>query len=156
MEMRIANKNDIETIIELRKAQLLDQGMLPTVNIDDNMKQYFEEVFEKEHIYQIFLIDNGEIVSTGAVVIQQIPPAYDNYTGQEGYITNVYTKQAYRGLGLGKQVIDQLIKQCKMLDVNVVNLKASSDGAHLYSKIGFFNNPTSMTLELAEDDQQAN
>ena len=47
MEMRIANKNDIETIIELRKAQLLDQGMLPTVNIDDNMKQYFEEVFEK-------------------------------------------------------------------------------------------------------------
>ena len=55
MEMRIANKNDIETIIELRKAQLLDQGMLPTVNIDDNMKQYFEEVFEKEHIYQMYI-----------------------------------------------------------------------------------------------------
>ena len=45
MEMSIANQKDIETIIKLRKEQLLDQGMPATENIDDNMRAYFENVF---------------------------------------------------------------------------------------------------------------
>ncbi|MCY1038113.1 GNAT family N-acetyltransferase [Staphylococcus nepalensis] len=152
MEMSIANQKDIETIIKLRKEQLLDQGMPATENIDDNMRAYFENVFEQNNIYQIFLIENEQIVSTGAVVFQQIPPAYDNYTGVEGYITNVYTIKSYRGLGLGKHVLDQLLTKCKEENISVVNLKASSQAAPLYSKIGFIKNASSMTIELENSE----
>ncbi|MGI2315429.1 GNAT family N-acetyltransferase, partial [Staphylococcus cohnii] len=145
MEMRIANKNDIETIIKLRKEQLLDQGMLATEDIDDNMREYFEDVFDKENIYQVFMIDNQQVVSTGAVIFQQIPPAYDNYSGVEGYITNVYTTKLYRGLGLSKQILDELLLKCKTEQVNIVNLKASTNAEPLYSKIGFIKNASSMT-----------
>ena len=152
MEMSIANQKDIETIIKLRKEQLLDQGMPATENIDDNMRAYFENVFEQNNIYQVFLIENEQIVSTGAVVFQQIPPAYDNYTGVEGYITNVYTIKSYRGLGLGKHVLDQLLTKCKEENISVVNLKASSQAAPLYSKIGFIKNSSSMTIELENSE----
>ncbi|WP_147641355.1 GNAT family N-acetyltransferase [Staphylococcus nepalensis] len=152
MEMSIANQKDIETIIKLRKEQLLDQGMPATENIDDNMRAYFENVFEQNNIYQVFLIENEQIVSTGAVVFQQIPPAYDNYTGVEGYITNVYTITSYRGLGLGKHVLDQLLTKCKEENISVVNLKASSQAAPLYSKIGFIKNASSMTIELENSE----
>lgn len=152
MEMSIANQKDIETIIKLRKEQLLDQGMPATENIDDNMRAYFENVFEQNNIYQVFLIENEQIVSTGAVVFQQIPPAYDNYTGVEGYITNVYTIKSYRGLGLGKHVLDQLLTKCKEENISVVNLKASSQAAPLYSKIGFIKNASSMTIELENSE----
>lgn len=152
MEMSIANQKDIETIIKLRKEQLLDQGMPATENIDDNMRAYFENVFEQNNIYQVFLIENEQIVSTGAVVFQQIPPAYDNYTGVEGYITNVYTIKSYRGLGLGKHVQDQLLTKCKEENISVVNLKASSQAAPLYSKIGFIKNASSMTIELENSE----
>ncbi|MEX6358282.1 GNAT family N-acetyltransferase [Staphylococcus cohnii] len=148
MEMRIANINDIETIIKLRKEQLLDQGMLATEDIDDNMREYFEDVFDKENIFQVFMIDNQQVVSTGAVIFQQIPPAYDNYSGIEGYITNVYTTKLYRGLGLSKQILDELLLKCKTEQVNIVNLKASTKAEPLYSKIGFIKNPSSMTIEL--------
>ncbi|WP_210137894.1 GNAT family N-acetyltransferase [Staphylococcus sp. GDH8C109P] len=148
MEMRIANKNDIETIIKLRKVQLLDQGMLATEDIDDNMREYFEDVFDKENIYQVFMIDNQQVVATGAVIFQQIPPAYDNYSGVEGYITNVYTTKLYRGLGLSKQILDELLLKCKTEQVNIVNLKASTKAEPLYSKIGFIKNASSMTIEL--------
>ena len=148
MEMRIANKNDIETIIKLRKEQLLDQGMLATEDIDDNMREYFEDVFDKENIYQVFMIDNQQVVSTGAVIFQQIPPAYDNYSGVEGYITNVYTTKLYRGLGLSKQILDELLLKCKTEQVNIVNLKASTNAEPLYFKIGFIKNASSMTIEL--------
>lgn len=152
MEMSIANQKDIETIIKLRKEQLLDQGMPATENIDDNMRAYFENVFEQNNIYQVFLIENEQIVSTGAVVFQQIPPAYDNYTGVEGYITNVYTIKSYRGLGLGKHVLDQLLTKCKEENISVVNLKASSQAAPLYSKIGFIKKASSMTIELENSE----
>lgn len=152
MEMRIANKNDIETIIKLRKEQLLDQGMLGTEDIDDNMRAYFKDVFDKGNIYQVFMIDNHQVVATGAVVFQQIPPAYDNHSGVEGYITNVYTTKLYRGLGLSKQIIEELLLKCKTEQVNIVNLKASTQAEPLYSKIGFIKNVSSMTIELENSE----
>src|SRR5699024_4911148 len=132
MEMRIANKNDIETIIKLRKEQLLDQGMHGTEDIDDNMRAYFKDVFDKGNIYQVFMIDNHQVV--------------------EGYITNVYTTKLYRGLGLSKQILEELLLKCKTEQVNIVNLKASTQAEPLYSKIGFIKNVSSMTIELANSE----
>src|SRR5699024_151158 len=150
--MSIANQKDIETIIKLRKEQLLDQGMPATENIDDNMRAYFENVFEQNNIYQVFLIENEQIVSTGAVVFQQIPPAYDNYTGVEGYITNVYTIKSYRGLGLGKHMRDQVPTKWREDNISVVNLESSSQAAPLYSRSSFIKYASAMTIELGKSE----
>ncbi|HLR19028.1 MAG TPA: GNAT family N-acetyltransferase, partial [Staphylococcus sp.] len=62
--------------------------------------------------------------------------------------TNVYTTKLYRGLGLSKQILDELLLKCKTEQVNIVNLKASTNAEPLYSKIGFIKNASSMTIEL--------
>ena len=53
MEYRIETEKDIDTLCELRKKQLIDEGTTPDINIDEELHGFFQNssYIRKQCIY---------------------------------------------------------------------------------------------------------
>ncbi|WP_099202925.1 GNAT family N-acetyltransferase [Miniphocaeibacter massiliensis] len=137
MKFRKATTNDIEALVELRKQQLIDEGMLDDKNIDNELKEYFYHNFNNNSYISWIAIEQGNIIATSGLCIYQLPPTYANPSGKKAYITNMYTLKKYRRMGLATILLTKILSEAKNLNFSDVILKASKDGLKLYSKFGF-------------------
>lgn len=65
------------------------------------------------------------------------------YGGRDAFVDDLFVRSEFRGRGLGKQLLDTLVRQCVRLDVRALHLEAgrSNDRAHaLYRSFGFRDN----------------
>lgn len=118
MEIERFKWNDINSVIEIEKESfkkdLWDQ--------EEFMKWY-------ERCGEGFLIakENYEIV--GYVILEVIEP-------KKGYIRSIAVKADYRNKGIGKMLIDYLIKNFE-LDELSLHVRAGNNAIDFYKKIGF-------------------
>ncbi|GGH73173.1 ribosomal protein S18 acetylase RimI-like enzyme [Pullulanibacillus pueri] len=137
MNYRRATINDIDTLIALRKKQLVDEGIEPCINIDSELHLFFKNKLSDESLIQWVVEDNEEMIACGAVMFYEFPPSYTNQSGKKAYITNMYTKEAYRGRGIATRVLTKLVEEAKALGVMKIWLGASKLGRPVYEKFGF-------------------
>ena len=143
MEIKYATKEDIELIITLRTLQLEDEAKQyqssETVNDEyiEHMKRYLSNEFDKGRFTQVFLLENNELVSTGALMWTDFPPSFTNPSGYLGYITNIYTYPKYRRLGYSTKVLNILKEEAKSKGIKTLFLGASISGQTVYKKFGF-------------------
>ena len=137
MEYRIATEKDIDTLCELRKKQLIDEGTTPDINIDEELHGFFQKKFKNDELVEWVLDDDGEIVATCAILFYEFPPSFTNKSGVKGYITNVYTKPELRGNGIATKMLGFLTEEAKKRGVKKLLLAASSMGRPVYKKFGF-------------------
>lgn len=148
MLYRLATPQDIPTLIELRKRQLIDEGSTPDTMIDNDLTAFFERNFANNSLVQWVVEEQDKIIATAGVVFYHFPPSYTNPTGIKGYITNVYTNAAYRGQGLASALLDKLVEAAKKRHVPVLLLEASTMGKPVYKKYGFTEMNTWMIYRL--------
>ncbi|GIO27494.1 N-acetyltransferase [Ornithinibacillus bavariensis] len=137
LNYRKANVDDISQLIELRKKQLLDEGIDPNIDIDTELYNFFEEKLNEDTLIQILVEDGREIIACGAIVFYDFPPTYTNKTGKKGYITNMFTKEDYRGQGIATSILNKLVDDAKEFGVSKLWLGASKLGRPVYKKFGF-------------------
>jgi ribosomal protein S18 acetylase RimI-like enzyme len=80
---------------------------------------------------------NKKIVSVSYFVISEKPPNPNFINGKVGTLLNVYTFPEYRNKGIAKKLIEEIIKEAKLIGVDRIDLKATKDGYNLYKKLGF-------------------
>lgn len=97
MEYRKATREDINLLMELRKFQLVDEGITADKDIDNELEDFFQRKLAEGSLIQWLVMEENEIIATGAIVIYEFPPTYTNKSGKKAYVTNMYTKNAYRG-----------------------------------------------------------
>lgn len=137
MRYRKATKDDINELIELRKKQLIDEGLEPSNNIDFELKEFFQSTMEEGSLIQYVAVEDDIIIATGGVCFYTLPPSYSNITGKIAYITNMYTKDEYRGRGIATVLLKILVDEVKKSGCKVVKLQASAHGKPVYKKFGF-------------------
>ena len=79
--------------------------------------------------------NNGEIVGFGALIIYQTP--VKSYVGT---IEDVVVDEAYRGQGLGRKLIQELIQIAKDKNIKMVSLTSDPSrvvARKLYTSLGF-------------------
>ncbi|MFR6100533.1 MAG: hypothetical protein ACLUIS_10985, partial [Longibaculum sp.] len=91
MIYRKATKQDIPQLCQIRKQQLIDEGIPPSIDIDKDLLRFFQDSFQHDTIIEFLAIDNDQIIATGAVCFYDYPPTFSNQTGRIAYITNMYT-----------------------------------------------------------------
>ena len=64
-------------------------------------------------------------------------PSPDNLTGQCAYLMNIYTKEEYRGQGVGKASAGWLVDYAKERGITKIYLETSECGRPLYENLGF-------------------
>lgn len=146
MHIRKATIEDLNTIVKLRKQQLIDEGSNPIIDIDHDLETFFTNVITDESLYQLLAVENEEVIATGAIIYYPFPPSYINQSGERAYVTNIYTHPNFRGRGIAQQIISLLIKDAEARDIKKIFLAASPLGKPVYKKLGFEEAPEWMEI----------
>ncbi|MED3982320.1 GNAT family N-acetyltransferase [Priestia megaterium] len=137
MKFRKATVNEIDQLIYLRKKQLVDEGIEPNQEIDTELKEFFTNKMSDGSLVEWIVEDNEEIIATGAIAFYEFPPTYTNKSGKKAYITNMYTKESYRGQGIATKLLTKLVAEAKTAGIIKIWLGASKLGRPVYKKFGF-------------------
>jgi GNAT superfamily N-acetyltransferase len=137
LNFRKANLDDINKLIDLRKKQLVDEGIEPNTDIDTELNNFFKNKLIEGTLVQILVEDNEAIIACGAIIIYNFPPSYSNKSGKKGYVTNMFTREDYRGQGIATTLLTKLVEEAKELGVCNLWLGASKLGRPVYKKFGF-------------------
>ncbi|WP_376796660.1 GNAT family N-acetyltransferase [Thermogemmatispora sp.] len=151
--IRRATSADIETLTALRLALLRETGKI----IDDQQERQLRKLTDsylrralpgEEFLAWVAEVDeHGTIAATGGLVFLRRPPTPDNEAGLEGYILNIYTVPAWRGQGLARAILHQIMAYVRQqTPARRLWLRATAAGRSLYASEGFL--PTTREMEL--------
>ena len=152
MNKRLADRSDIHVLVELRKQQLIDEG-LPygsniNLHIDKQFADYFTSAIADGSFISWVMESDGEIIAVSGVCFYVLPPNFSNPTGITAYITNMYTKPEYRCKGIATELLNMVIDEAKSRSIKVIRLHASDYGKSIYAKAGFVDSDGFMALRL--------
>lgn len=136
----VATKKDIEELIRLRIAYMLDDFGTVTdeerAGMEKQLPDYFQRKLGDELI--VFVArDKEAIVSVAYLHIIEMPANSMLLNGLYGEVLNVYTEPAYRGRGLCTKLMENLIECAKKRGLGRIDLTATKDGYPIYKKVGF-------------------
>ncbi|WP_312094121.1 GNAT family N-acetyltransferase [Niallia sp.] len=148
MNYRKATVADVNLLMEWRKTQLVDEGIKADKDIDIELEAFFRKKLAAGSLIQLVVEEQNEIIATGAIVIYDFPPSYTNKSGKKAYVTNMYTKNDYRGKGIASSLLMKLVEEAQNLGITKMWLGASKLGRPVYKKFGFTETDEWMELEL--------
>ena len=137
MEFRPARMEEIHTLAELRKVQLIEEGHIPESNMDAELEAFFTRRMGDGSMIEWVGVESDEIVATGGIIFYDLPPTFKNKSGIKGYLCNMYTDPAYRRQGVASTIIEKLVEEAQARGVLQLWIGASAMGKPLYIEHGF-------------------
>ena len=137
MHYRKATPADAPLLADLRKRQLVDEGITPDTDINEALLSFISRTLEDNSMVEWIVFEADIPVATAAIVFYAFPPTYTNPTGWKGYITNMYTAPQFRGQGLATSLLARLVAEAQARGVRKLWLGASKLGKPVYLKYGF-------------------
>ncbi|MBQ6877808.1 MAG: GNAT family N-acetyltransferase [Oscillospiraceae bacterium] len=153
MIIRKATPEDAVLLSEIRKLQLIDEGIEPSCDIDEELFVFFKKWLASKDFLQLIAEENGKLLSTAAIVYYDLPPSFTNKIGVRGYVTNVYTAPQHRRKGLSKMLLEKILEDAKSRGIKKIWLGASKDGRPVYEKLGFIQQESYMELTLKDQSE---
>lgn len=147
MEYRHATLAEVPDLVEMRKRQLVDEGMAATRNIDAELTRWFTEGIGKSLSVWI-AVDDDRVAAAATILYMQFPPSYQDPEGNRVYLNSMYTRPEYRGRGIATCLMDHLIAEAKEKGVHRLWLGASRMGRRVYMKYGFRNSDEWLELTV--------
>ena len=148
--MRIANKMDIDKIVQIRIKQQKDdwkEEYIDKYNLMNTTKIYLEKHLNNNFYAFIEEKDNDIIAICCLKVIEYLPQCNDN--GKQGYVCNVYTRDEFRNKGIQTNLLKEVINFAIKNNLCELNLETDSEKAiSIYKKLGFDFDNLTMTKYL--------
>ncbi len=140
MDVERANAGDIDALVEMRLAYLLeDNGFLSdgeVAAIRSGLPGYYREHLGKDLV--VFIVREGQAIVSCAFLLEIDKPMSPAFlSGRTGTVLNVYTRPSHRRRGYAALLMKALLAEARNRDLSVVELKATEDGYALYQTVGF-------------------
>lgn len=104
----------------------------------DNL-DHFDLFLKKNPKLSIVIEENNEIIGT----------ALGSYDGRRGYLQKVVTSKNFREKGIGKQLVEEIVKRLKSVGALYIPISVEHELVPFYEKCGFTKkNATSMNIDL--------
>lgn len=152
VEIRQATINDLSTIQKLNNDlfKLEKENYDPTLVIDWPLsadgKEYFEDLILNHYV--IVATINNNVVAYLAGTINE-KGSYEEIA--YGEINNMLVTEQCRGLGIGKQLIDEFKEYCKGNNINNLKVEASAknlNAINFYKRNGFEDFNVTLTTKI--------
>ncbi|OAS82805.1 MULTISPECIES: GNAT family N-acetyltransferase [Metabacillus] len=78
--------------------------------------------------YHISIYDQNELIAFGRMISDGV---------YQALICDVMVNPSYQKQGLGKQIIEELLKKCKESGIQSIQLFSAKGKQHFYKKLGF-------------------
>jgi len=150
--------------ISCRPAELTDlpilyefeQGIVEAERpFDDTLQSgsfhYYDlhKMIESKNTEVIVAISNEEVIGSAYISIRKAK-AYVNYT-HFGYLGFMFVRPQFRGMGVNRIIIDELIAWAKQKNINELQLdvyEGNHSAIRAYEKAGFKKNLINMRIEI--------
>lgn len=140
IDFDMADIKDIDSLIDLRVAYMLEDYGIVTKDQEKKMRaqirDYMQKALGKDIFGYVARVD-GKVVSIAYLHVIDMPATPVLTTGRYGEVLNVYTLPEYRGKGLCTKIIQGLLNGGKELNLEKIVLSATKDGYPIYKKLGF-------------------
>lgn len=156
--IRQATADDIEILTDLRVAFFVDMGDVTyeqSASFREATYRYLSRTIPQGKFLAWVAEEDGQIVATSGLVFFEGAPTSTNLTGIEGYILNMYTLPQWRGRGIARRLIQEIIAYARSINVQQFGLDATEQGRPLYEKMGFVSLTDAMGLDLRPGEQEA-
>ncbi len=150
--IRVAHLSDIDEIVDMRIKMLHEVGNATDENdtniVSSASRDYFIKKFQTGE-FQVWLAEqNDKIIGVSGIQFLERPPLYDNITGKEAVIMNVFTDPDRRGEGIASKLLKDIIDYAKENGARRITLRAIGKDRRIYEKLGFHSAPLDMELQL--------
>jgi len=131
MQLRTITINDYLKLIKFWKENYFVSDM--------DSAEYFSIFLDKNPSLSILIEEDGEIIGS----------ALGSYDGRRGYLQKVVTRESLRGRGIGKQMVDEIVKRLKRVGAVYIPISVEKNNIAFYEKCGFVRKTsTSMSRDL--------
>ena len=149
MEIRIADNNDIDTLMSIRLEMLkVVNDLSDDYTFSDELAEYSRKYFLDGDQTTVLAFDNGRAVACASISYIEIMPTFSHPKGKRGHIMNVYTNVSHRRKGIAKKLMEMLIADAKAKGATEISLDATEQGRPLYEAMGFKASDECMTMLL--------
>ena len=145
--IRKAGVDDIDDVIWLRRELMRQFGGLTEANAaqwEEAARRHLLTALPEGRFHVWLAYARGEAVACSGLVPFERPPAANHLSGLEGYVLNMYTAPAWRGQGLARALLAELMAFAREAGMGKLWLHASEDGRPLYERVGFAPEPTAL------------
>lgn len=144
---KIATAGDIDLLMESRLEMLKEVNDLAENHCYDEAfvaesRRYFLEGNHKT----VLVVDGKRVVACATLCYLHLMPTFDHPTGKRAHIMNVYTAKDHRRKGIGKRMMEMLIREAKEDGATEISLDATKAGRPLYRNCGFVDSQECMVL----------
>lgn len=143
MKIRMADERDYYELAVMKwEHGAQDDADYGENNLDEINKDEFIGGFIKflgeQTEYKIFIAeDNAKAVSVMFVHLIKKLPKLNGNAKYIAYITNVYTKKAYRGKGIGTNLLNYIKKYLTQIKCELIFVWPSNNTVNWYKRNGF-------------------
>ena len=147
IEYRIADKQDIDQVMEIRLEMLLEVNNLSEqYQYADDFVSASREYFLNGDQTTVLAIDDGKAIGCASICYITIMPTFSHPTGQRAHLMNVYTSKYYRKQGIAERMVNMLIREAWERDATEISLDTTEAGRPFYRKLGFMDSGECMVL----------
>ena len=130
----------IDTFIQMRINQLLEEGATKDVDLVPALKDYYFRHIADGTFVSWIAIDGDKIVGTSGMSFAEKPPYFTCPSGKLGILSSMYTDPSYRRMGIATELLDRVVKEAKDYGCGTIYITASNMGVKLYESYGFKHN----------------
>jgi len=149
VQVRLAERRDVDELIAMRRDFTYEDYAKPAADAqasyEEECRAFLLAAIEGER-WKIFVAEaEGEVVSHMYVQLIEKVPRPGKVTRAFAYVTNVYTRPAYRGRGIGGQVQAALQRWAEAQALEFLLVWPSENSVAFYERHGF--RPSAEALE---------
>ena len=148
IEYRKLTEKELDIFIEMRIAQLREEGAKEDIDLRPALKDYYERHLKDGTFVSWLAFDGDEIIGTSGMSFVEKPPYFGCPSGRIGLLSSMFTDSRYRRNGIATELLDRVVAEAKSYGCGTVQITASDMGVKLYSSYGFVHNENFMQLKL--------
>ncbi len=148
IEYRKLTEAELDTFIEMRIAQLREEGAKENIDLKPALRDYYTRHMADETFVSWLAIDDGRIIGTSGMSFVEKPPYFGCPSGRMGLLSSMFTDKAYRRMGIARELLSRVVEEARNYGCGTVQITASDMGVFLYTDFGFEKNGNFMQYKL--------
>lgn len=156
---RVAETNEINTVVDLRMAFLKDLHATTTDEIGNDLRDlnavWLRRALSEGRYRAYFVEDRDRIVGGCGMLLIDKPPLMGRPYRIEGLVLNVYVVPDHRKKGMAWGMMTSLISDARLVGADRLVLHATPAAEKLYRQMGFTTpEETELFLDIPQETQE--
>ncbi|MBR5748874.1 MAG: GNAT family N-acetyltransferase, partial [Prevotella sp.] len=104
-------EDKIDTFIQMRINQLLEEGATEDVDLAPALRDYYVRHMKDGSFVSWIAMDGEKIVGTSGMSFVEKPPYFGCPSGKIGLLSSMFTDPDYRRKGIAKELLSRVVEE---------------------------------------------